>query len=32
MSLDYYMIYVCTKTSDWVWGIQTEMQTASSWL
>lgn len=32
MSLDYYKIYVCTKTSDWIWGIQTEMQTASSWL
>lgn len=32
MSLDYYMIYVCTKASDWIWGIQTEMQTASSWL
>lgn len=32
MSLDCYMIYVCTKTSDWIWGIQTEMQTASSGL
>lgn len=32
MSLVYYVIYVCTETSDWILGIQTAMQTGSSWL